>query len=78
VTDKVVVATVNGNAMRCRIMQNVTANWHVNDDSDELFCVIAGAASLDTEHGTHTLSAGQLLVVPAGRPCTLLVVDNIR
>jgi mannose-6-phosphate isomerase-like protein (cupin superfamily) len=79
------VATVNGNAVRCRVMQNVTANWHVHDDSDELFYVIAGAASIDTEHGTHPLSAGQLLVVPAGTRhrarvegrATLLVVDNI-
>jgi mannose-6-phosphate isomerase-like protein (cupin superfamily) len=80
------VATVNGNAVRCRIMQDATANWHVHDDSDELFYVISGAASLDTEHGTHPLAAGQLLVVPAGTRhrarvkgrATLLIVDNIR
>ena len=48
--------------------------------------MIAGAVSLDTEHGTYPLSAGQLLVVPAGMRhrarvdgrATLLVVDNIR
>ncbi len=66
------VATVNGNAVRCRIMQDATANWRVHDDSDEPFYVISGAASLDTEHGTHPLAAGQLLVVPGNapsRPC---------
>lgn len=80
------VGCVNGNAVRCRIMQGVTADWHVHGDSDELFYVIAGAVSLDTEHGTYPLSAGQLLVVPAGTRhrisvdgrATLLVVDKIR
>lgn len=80
------VGCVNGNAVRCRVMRDVTADWHVHSDSDELFYVIVGAVSLDTEHGTYPLTAGQLLVVPAGTRhrarvdgrATLLVVDNIR
>jgi mannose-6-phosphate isomerase-like protein (cupin superfamily) len=80
------VGNVNGNAVRCRVMHDVTADWHVHEDSDELFYVITGAVGLDTEHGTYPLSAGQLLVVPAGTRhrisvdgrATLLVVDNIR
>src|SRR6266700_1010438 len=62
------VATVNGNAVRCRITQDATANWRVHDDSDKPFYVISGAASLDTEHSTHPLAAGQLLVVPGNAP----------
>ena len=80
------VGNLNGNAVRCRVMQGVTADWHVHEDSDELFYVITGAASLDTEHGTYPLTAGQFLVVPAGTRhrasvdgrATLLVIDNIR
>jgi mannose-6-phosphate isomerase-like protein (cupin superfamily) len=80
------VATVNGNAVRCRVMQDVTANWHVHDSSDELFLVISGTAYLDTERGTQKLDAGQLFVVPSGTRhrarvegrATLLVIDDIR
>jgi mannose-6-phosphate isomerase-like protein (cupin superfamily) len=60
------VATVNGNAVRCRIMENVTSSWHIHETSDELFHVISGTVHLDTEHTTHELVPGQLFVVPAG------------
>jgi len=80
------VATVNGNAVRYRVMQDVTANWHVHDDSDELFLVMSGTAYLDTEQGTRKLVAGQMFVVPSGTRhrarvegrATLVVVDDIR
>jgi mannose-6-phosphate isomerase-like protein (cupin superfamily) len=80
------VATVNGNAVRYRVMQDVTANWHVHESSDELFLVISGTAYLDTERGTRKLDAGQLFVVPSGTRhrarvegrATLLVIDDIR
>jgi mannose-6-phosphate isomerase-like protein (cupin superfamily) len=79
------VATVNGNSVRFRVMQDVTAKWHVHDGSDELFYVVSGTVHLDTEHGTHSLAAGQLFVVTAGTRhrarvegrATLVVVDNI-
>jgi quercetin dioxygenase-like cupin family protein len=80
------LATVNGNAVRCRVMQDVTAPWHVHDGSDELFLVLSGTAYLDTELGTRKLAAGQLFVVPSGTRhrarvegrATLLVIDAIR
>lgn len=80
------VGSVNGNAIRCRIMQDVTADWHVHEDSDELFNVIAGAKKPRYRARHHPLTAGQLLVVPAGTRhrarvegrATFLVVDNIR
>jgi mannose-6-phosphate isomerase-like protein (cupin superfamily) len=79
------VATVNGNAVRCRVMQDVTAPWHVHDASDELFFVLTGTVHLDTEQCTRALAPGQLFVVPAGTRhrarvagrATLLVVDAI-
>jgi mannose-6-phosphate isomerase-like protein (cupin superfamily) len=78
------VARVNGNAVRCRVMQDTAADWHVHAESDELFYVTSGTVYLDTEHGTLALCAGQLFVVPAGTRhrarvagrATLLVVDR--
>jgi mannose-6-phosphate isomerase-like protein (cupin superfamily) len=79
------VATVNGNAVRLRVMPDTAADWHVHDGSDELFHVLSGTVVMETEHGPHEIRSGQVFVVPAGtrhRACvkgraTLLVVDNI-
>jgi len=79
------VATVNHNAVRLRVMKNKIAQWHRHAASDELFYVLSGTVFIDTEHATHTLLPGQLLVVPAGMQhraratgrATLLVIDQI-
>jgi mannose-6-phosphate isomerase-like protein (cupin superfamily) len=80
------VATVNGNAVRFRVMENTTANWHVHEHCDELFYVVTGTVLMDTECGVREIQSKQLLVIPAGMRhrarvegrATLLVVDNIR
>jgi quercetin dioxygenase-like cupin family protein len=77
---------MNGNAVRFRIMEDVTADWHTHADSDELFYVISGTFYMDTEHGTREIHAGGLFVVPAGTRhrgrvegrATMLVVDDIN
>jgi quercetin dioxygenase-like cupin family protein len=79
------LTNVNGNAVRFRVMDGVTANWHTHEDSDELFYVISGKVHLDTEQGTREVGAGQIFVVPAGMRhrgrvesrATMLVVDRI-
>ena len=79
------VATVNGNTVRLRTMQNFTARWHSHVESDELFYVLSGLFHLDTDERTLDLRAGELFVVPAGvrhrgragARTTLLVVDCI-
>jgi mannose-6-phosphate isomerase-like protein (cupin superfamily) len=78
------VATVNGNAVRLRVMQSTAANWHVHEHSDELFYVLSGMVFIDTEDGTHEMGPGELFVVPSGTRhraradghASLLVVDR--
>jgi mannose-6-phosphate isomerase-like protein (cupin superfamily) len=79
------LATVNGNAVRLRVMTDVAAEWHVHENSDELFHVLSGDVYLDTEHGTHKITPGKLFVIPAatrhrarvvGR-AAMLVIDQI-
>lgn len=42
-------------------------HWHVHDDSDDFFLVLAGSLEIDLEDGTTvTLAPGQLYVVPQG------------
>ncbi|AUS99113.1 hypothetical protein CLI64_01145 [Nostoc sp. CENA543] len=80
------ISQVNGNNVRLRVMEDVTANWHSHDISDECFYVISGTVHLDTEHETKTLNAHELFIVPAqtkhrarvkGR-AVLLVIDKIE
>jgi mannose-6-phosphate isomerase-like protein (cupin superfamily) len=51
-------------------------HWHVHDDSDDFFLVLAGSLEIDLDDGTTvTLAPGQLYVVPQGvrhRPRALL------
>jgi mannose-6-phosphate isomerase-like protein (cupin superfamily) len=76
---------VNGNAIRLRVMEDVTANWHTHTGSDELFYVMSGTFHMDTEHGTREIGPGELFVVPAGTRhrgrvegrATMLVIDGI-
>lgn len=42
-------------------------HWHVHDDSDDFFLVLAGSLEIDLDDGTTvTLAPGQLYVVPQG------------
>jgi quercetin dioxygenase-like cupin family protein len=76
---------VNGNAVRLRVMESMTANWHTHASSDELFYVISGTIHMDTEQGTREIRTGELFVVPAGilhrgrveGRATMLVIDGI-
>lgn len=60
------LATMNGNTVAFRVMQDTTANWHVHDSTDEMFYVTSGTVFMDTEQGTREIKTGQLFVVPAG------------
>ena len=79
------VATVNGNAVRFRLMRDVTAKWHVHESSDELFYVISGTVYIEIGHDTRENRSGQLFVVPAGTQhrarvegrATMLIVHEI-
>jgi mannose-6-phosphate isomerase-like protein (cupin superfamily) len=80
------VAIVNGNAVRLRVMEHKTADWHVHERSDELFYVISGTLFMDTEDGTRRIDASEIFVVPSGirhrarveGRATLLVVDKVH
>ena len=66
VWNSVDLATVNGNAVRMRTMEQFTARWHVHADSDEFFYCVSGRFYLDTEDRTIEVRAGQHFMVPAG------------
>jgi mannose-6-phosphate isomerase-like protein (cupin superfamily) len=41
-------------------------HWHSHQDQDELFLVVEGEITIDTEDGPVRLKAGQAAVVPRG------------
>jgi mannose-6-phosphate isomerase-like protein (cupin superfamily) len=80
------LAVVNTNTVRLRVMNDMTANWHVHERSDELFYVLSGAVHMDTDRGAYAIRARQLFIVPAGLrhrarvdgQATMLIIDKIR
>ena len=48
--------------------------WHVHDDTDEAFFVVAGEMQILFRDGSVSLSSGELFVVPKGvehKPCAV-------
>ena len=60
------IAFVNGTVVNRRIMQNVVANYHIHQDSEEMFMVESGELFIDFDNKTIKLSKGESLVVKAG------------
>lgn len=47
-------------------VENRTLDFHVHEDSDELFYVIEGSFELETEEGLLRVDAGEFVIVPKG------------
>lgn len=50
------VDNFNGNQVEIRVMRGAIANWHIHKDTDEMFVVLSGSVSIDTENGSFDLS----------------------
>lgn len=65
-------------------MRDAIAKWHVHTNTDEMFVVLSGSVSIDTENGSFDLNANDCLVVKAGTqhrartetPATLMTLIN--
>jgi mannose-6-phosphate isomerase-like protein (cupin superfamily) len=70
------IGRLNGHVLSVVNVENRTLDFHVHENSDELFFVIEGAFHLETDEGLLPVSAGELVIVPKGvrhRP----VVDEL-
>lgn len=76
---------VNDNSLRLRVVEESISPWHSHEHSDQLFVVLSGNLTVDTDDGSFELSANELIAVPAGtrhrtrclERCTVLIMDNI-
>ena len=60
------IARLNGNVLSVVQVENRTLDFHVHEQSDELFCVLEGAFELETREGLHPVRAGEFVVAPKG------------
>lgn len=60
------VGRFNGNIISVVQVANRTLDFHVHENSDEIFYVIEGGFSLETEEGLLPLKAGEFVIVPKG------------
>lgn len=71
------IGRINDQMLNVVQVENRTLDFHVHEESDELFYVIEGRFHLEFEEGKTEMNAGDLMIVPKGmkhRPvCTTLV-----
>jgi Mannose-6-phosphate isomerase len=60
------VGALNGHVLSIVNVENRTLDFHIHNDSDELFYVIEGAFQLETDDGLTTVAEGELIIVPKG------------
>ena len=57
--------------------------WHTHEDTDEVFIVIEGNLGIEFRHGTLSLAAGEMCVIPKGeehkpfadKECKVMIIE---
>ena len=60
------IGRFNGNVISVVQVENRTLDFHAHEQSDELFMVLEGDFTLETEDGLIPLRAGEFVIVPKG------------
>ncbi len=60
------VGLLNSHVLSVVQVENRTLDFHVHEDSDELFYVIEGSFHLETEKKKIKVNAGEFIIVPKG------------
>lgn len=60
------VGMLNGHMLSVVQVENRTLDFHVHEQSDELFYVIEGQFELETKEGLFPVGAGEFIIVPKG------------
>jgi len=60
------IGRLNGNILSVVQVENRTLDFHVHENSDELFYVIEGAFELETEEDLTEVKQGEMIIVPKG------------
>ncbi|WP_202621565.1 cupin domain-containing protein [Anaerocolumna sedimenticola] len=60
------VGRLNGHVLSVVNVENRTLDFHVHEESDELFYVIEGSFHLEVEEGLIKVEEGEFIIVPKG------------
>lgn len=60
------VGRLNGHFLSVVNVENRTLDFHVHEESDELFYVIEGGFHIETDDGLIEVNAGEFIIVPKG------------
>lgn len=60
------VGRMNGHTLSVVNVENRTLDFHVHEDSDELFYVLEGSFQLETKDGLTRVDEGECIIVPKG------------
>lgn len=60
------VGTLNGHMLNVLQAENRTLDFHIHEQSDELFYCIEGEFDIEFEDGMTHLCAGDMIIIPKG------------
>ena len=60
------IGFLNGHVLSAVQVENRTLDFHVHEQSDEMFFVIEGTFQLETEDGLLRVNEGEFVIVPKG------------
>lgn len=60
------IGILNGHVLSVVNVENRTLDFHIHEDSDELFYVIEGGFHLETDEGLIEIDEGEFVIVPKG------------
>jgi len=60
------IGSLNSHILSAVQVQNRTLDFHIHEDSDELFYVIEGQFYLETEDQRYVVRTGEFIIVPKG------------
>ena len=72
------VGHLNGHALSVLQAENRTLDFHVHEQSDELFYVIEGQFDVELDDGIVSLAQGDLLIIPRGTRHRPMVTQRVK
>jgi mannose-6-phosphate isomerase-like protein (cupin superfamily) len=72
------IGRVNDNVMSVVQVENRKLDFHVHEKSDEMFWILEGEMTLETDEGLLPLKAGEMVVVPRGTRHRPIVTSRVK
>lgn len=71
------IGDFNGNQVNVRFMHKNITKWHVHSETDEMFFVLSGSITIETDDASFPLSQNDFFVVKSGLRHRARVDDSV-